>query len=139
MEEKKVSKRISSEEVVRKEETLGQVVKVQQVIDFFVLSELQHGRRYQSELEQSIVKTLENVGVSKAYLSRRLQKMAAEGHVIRNWPDDERYNRYYEISESGMNYFKNMLRDLPPRVKMAQQVYKLFEDYIWQYSKMSLK
>ena len=139
MDEGKISKRIHSDEVVRKEESLGQVVKVQQVIDFFVLSELQDGRRYQSELEQSIVKTLENVGVSKAYLSRRLQKMTEEGHVIRHWPDDERYNRYYEISESGLNYFKNMLRDLPSRVKLAQQVYKLFEDYISQYSNMNLK
>ncbi|MBH5317642.1 helix-turn-helix transcriptional regulator [Paenibacillus sp. GSMTC-2017] len=116
---------------LEKEESLGNVVKVQQVIDFFVLSELNsYGRRYQGQLEESIIKSLSNVGVAKGYLTKRLQKLSAEGYVIRQWEDDDRYNRYYEISDSGLDYFKNMMIDLPTRVKLAQKVYKQFEQYI---------
>jgi len=123
---------------LEKEESLGNIVKVQQVIDFFVLSELQKGRRYQGQLEESIISNLNNIGVAKGYLTKRLQKLSADGYVIRSWEGDDRYNRYYEVSETGLDYFKNMLRDLPDRVKLAQQVYRQFEKYISKYGSMKL-
>ncbi|RXZ77816.1 PadR family transcriptional regulator [Paenibacillaceae bacterium] len=122
---------------LEKDETLGHVVKVQQVIDFFVLSELQKGRRYQGELEQAIISQLSNVGVSKGYLTTRLQKLAAEGHVLRSWENDDRYNRFYEITDEGLIYFKKMLQELPDRVKLAQKVYQQFEDYIRRFDSMN--
>ncbi|MEF2247963.1 PadR family transcriptional regulator [Paenibacillus sp. IITD108] len=125
---------------IEKEDSLGNIVKVQQVIDFFVLSELQkYGRRYQGQLEESIIKNLSNVGVAKGYLTKRLQKLSSEGFVIREWEDDDRYNRFYEISETGIIYFKNMMRDLPERVRLAQKVYLQFEKYISQYDKLNIK
>ncbi|WP_426446706.1 PadR family transcriptional regulator [Paenibacillus sp. S-38] len=123
-----------NQDPVVKEESLGHVVKVQQVIDFMVLSELQKGRRYASEMEQWIIKSLDGVGVNDGYLSARLKKLAENGHVKREWGDDNRYNRYYEITDSGMVYFRALLSDLPDRVKLAQKVYKLFDSYVGQFA-----
>jgi len=125
---------------IEKDESLGSVVKVQEVIDFIVLSDLQkNGRLYQSQLERNIITILEGVGVNKAYLVQRLRKLAEAGHLWREWDTDRRYNRYYEITDEGLNYFKKMMKDLPVRVQRAQRVYKLFDDLIGQYNKMDLK
>ncbi len=129
-----------NEHPIEKTESLGHVVKVQQVIDFIVLSELQNGQMYASELEQRIIQTLGNhVGVNDAYLSQRLKTLAENGHVFRKWEGDSRYNRYYRITDSGMEYFKGLLRELPDRVKKAQQVYSSFDSYMSKFGKMSTK
>ncbi|MBB3113373.1 DNA-binding PadR family transcriptional regulator [Paenibacillus phyllosphaerae] len=128
-----------NENPIEKNETLGHVVKVQQVIDFIVLSYLMDGRRYHSEMEQYITKTLDGVGVNDAYFSQRLRALAESGHVQREWETDNRYNRFYEITDSGVEYFKMLLKDLPDRVKLAQRVYGLFDSYIAKFNKVNLK
>lgn len=129
-----------NENPIKKTDSLGHVVKVQQVIDFIVLSNLIQGeRRYHSEMEQFITQTLDGVGVNDAYFSQRLRALAESGHVLREWEGDNRYNRYYEITESGVEYFKGLLRDLPVRVKLAKKVYTLFDNYLAKYDKISLK
>ncbi|GKS12870.1 hypothetical protein YDYSY3_38700 [Paenibacillus chitinolyticus] len=112
---------------MNKEMTLGHVVKVQHVIDFIVLAELQKGRRYGAQLDQVITQSLNGVGVNDSYLSQRLKKLAEKGHASSKWDSDNRYNRYYDITESGIEYFKQLQRDLPERVSLAIKVYKLFE------------
>jgi PadR family transcriptional regulator PadR len=125
---------------IEKTESLGHVVKVQQVIDLIVLSYLMNnGRRYHSEMEQFITSTLGgDVGVNDAYFSQRLKALAESGHVNRQWDGDNRYNRFYTITDSGVEYLKGLLRDLPSRVKKAQQVYSLFDNYMAKFGKMNL-
>ncbi|CAM4041351.1 helix-turn-helix transcriptional regulator [Paenibacillus alkaliterrae] len=128
-----------NENPIEKQESLGYVVKVQQVIDFIVLSELQDGQLYAKELEQRIILALGgSVGVNDGYLSQRLKTLAEQGHVTRKWEGDNRYNRFYRISDAGMDYFKGLMRELPDRVKRAQQVYNRFETYMDKYGKMNL-
>ncbi|WP_169091287.1 PadR family transcriptional regulator [Paenibacillus sp. PL91] len=128
-----------NENPIEKQESLGYVVKVQQVIDFIVLSELQGGQLYAKELEQRIILALGgSVGVNDGYLSQRLKTLAEQGHVTRKWEGDNRYNRFYQITDAGMDYFKGLMRELPDRVKRAQQVYNRFETYINKYGKMNL-
>jgi PadR family transcriptional regulator PadR len=128
-----------NENPITKTESLGHVVKVQQVIDFIVLSDLMNGRRYHSEMEQFITETLGGVGVNDAYFSTRLAALTENGHVTRQWEGDNRYNRYYEITESGSDYFKKLLNDLPDRVKNAQRVYSLFDKYIEKFGTINFK
>ena len=64
-----------NENPIEKSESLGHVVKVQQVIDFIVLSDLINGQRYHSEMEQFIIQTLGGVGVNDAYFSNRLKAL----------------------------------------------------------------
>jgi PadR family transcriptional regulator PadR len=118
---------------VEKDSTLGHVIKVQQVIDFIVLSELQNGRRYGKQLDQVIIQSLNGVGVNDSYLSQRLRVLAEKGHATSQWEDDHRYNRYYEITESGLEYFNQLVKDLPERVDLALKVYKLFDKMIKKY------
>lgn len=125
-----------NENPIEKTDSLGHVVKVQQVIDFIVLSDLINGdARYHSEMEQYITKTLGGVGVNDAYFSKRLKVLTDSGHVVRRWDGDNRYNRYYRITDTGEEYFKQLLRDLPDRVKLAQKVYGLFDSYMAKYGK----
>ncbi|MFX3637344.1 MAG: PadR family transcriptional regulator [Candidatus Pristimantibacillus sp.] len=120
---------------VDKEITLGHVVKVQQVIDFMVLSELQEGRKYGKQIDQMIIQTFQGVGVNDSYLAARLKKLAEQGHTSSKWENDNRYNRFYEITDSGMEYFEQLLRELPERVDLALKVYKLFDKTIKKYDK----
>ncbi|MDF2723533.1 MAG: PadR family transcriptional regulator, partial [Paenibacillus sp.] len=110
-----------------------------QVIDFIVLSDLMRGRRYHSEMEQFITQTLDGVGVNDAYFSQRLKVLAESGHVHRQWDGDNRYNRYYDITDSGIDYFKALLRELPDRVKMAQRVYERFDQYIAKFGQVNTR
>ncbi|MDN4067681.1 helix-turn-helix transcriptional regulator [Paenibacillus vini] len=119
---------------VEKESSLGLVVKVQQVIDFIVLGELQNGRKYGKQIDQIITQALDGVGVNDSYLAQRLKKLAEKGHATSSWEDDNRYNRYYEITDSGIEYFKQLQRDLPERVELALKVYKLFEKTMKKYN-----
>lgn len=137
-----------NENPIEKSISLGHIVKVQQVIDFIVLSDLMNGQRYHSEMEQFITQTLTGgvqnslsltVGVNDAYFSQRLKLLAESGHVVRHWDGDNRYNRYYQITESGRNYFKKLLQELPDQVKLAQQVYNVFAQYIEKFNKVNLK
>jgi DNA-binding PadR family transcriptional regulator len=120
---------------IDKESSLGHVIKVQQVIDFMVLAELQDGRRYGKQLDQVITQALDGVGVNDSYLAQRLKKLAEKGHATSQWDDDNRYNRYYEITDSGLEYFNQLQRDLPERVALALKVYKLFEKTMKKYDK----
>ncbi|MBJ6360112.1 PadR family transcriptional regulator [Paenibacillus sp. GCM10012307] len=115
---------------IEKESSLGHVVKVQHVIDFLVLAELQNGRRYGKQLDRVITTALQGVGVNDSYLAQRLKKLAEKGHAASQWDDDNRYNRFYEITDSGLEYFRQLQRDLPERVALALKVYKLFENTI---------
>lgn len=126
-----------------KQVSLNNIVRVQQVIDFFVLSELQRGRLYGSELEQQIITALgkqspRNVGVNNGYLSARLKKLAEDGHVTRVWEGDNRYNRYYSITPQGNDYFKQLLKELPDQVDLAIQTYMNFKHYINRYGQVPL-
>ncbi|RAP78443.1 helix-turn-helix transcriptional regulator [Paenibacillus montanisoli] len=128
-----------NENPIEKTESFGHVVKVQQVIDFMVLSDLMGGQRYHSEMEQFITQTFNGVGVNDAYFSNRLKALFEAGHVTRHWDGDNRYNRFYRITDSGMEYFKLMLREMPERVKRAKRVYDSFDSYIEKFGKMNLK
>ncbi|KJD37498.1 helix-turn-helix transcriptional regulator [Paenibacillus sp. S33] len=126
-----------------KQISLHNIVRVQQVIDFFVLSELQRGRLYGSELEQQIIVALgkqspTNVGVNNGYLSARLKKLAEEGHVTRAWDGDNRYNRYYSITPRGHDYFKQLLKELPDQVDLAINTYTNFKHYIDRFGHIPL-
>ncbi|MCA0754202.1 PadR family transcriptional regulator [Paenibacillus sp. N4] len=128
-----------NENPIEKQESLGYVVKVQLVIDFIVLSELQDGELYAKEIEQRIIMALGGtVGVNDGYLSQRLKTLTDQGHVTRRWEGDNRYNRFYRITDSGREYFKGLMRELPERVKRAQQVYSRFNHYIDKYGKLNL-
>ena len=120
---------------IEKEQSLGQLVKVQQVIDFIVLAELQKGPRYGKQIDQVIIQTLSGVGVNDSYLAKRMKVLAEKGHATSHWEDDNRYNRYYEITDSGIEYFNQLLRDLPERVNMALNVYRLFDKTLKRYDK----
>lgn len=122
-----------SEIRLEKESSLGHVVRVQHVIDYMVLAELQHGRRYGKQIDRVITMTLQGVGVNDSYLAQRLKKLAEQGHATSRWDDDNRYNRYYEITDSGREYFNQLQRDLPERVALALKVYKLFEQTIQKH------
>jgi PadR family transcriptional regulator PadR len=129
-----------NENPTEKTHALGAVVKVQQVIDFIVLSHLlEEGRLYHSQMEQFITDTLHGVGANDAYFSQRLKVLAENGNVNRQWDGDNRYNRYYNITEKGEIYFKQLLRELPERVKLAQSVYNLFDKYISKFGNINLK
>jgi DNA-binding PadR family transcriptional regulator len=129
-----------NENPTEKTHALGAVVKVQQVIDFIVLSHLlEKGRLYHSQMEQFIVDTLQGVGANDAYFSQRLKVLAETGHVNRHWDGDNRYNRFYDITDKGEVYLKQLLGELPDRVKLAQRVYTLFDKYISKFGKMNLK
>jgi PadR family transcriptional regulator, regulatory protein PadR len=129
-----------NENPTEKKHALGYVVKVQQVIDFIVLSYLlENGRCYHSQMEQFITETLNGVGVNDAYFSQRLKALAESGHVNRRWDGDNRYNRFYDITDLGQEYLKGLLRELPDRVKLAQKVYTLFDNYMSKFGKMNLK
>ncbi|WP_195575625.1 PadR family transcriptional regulator [Paenibacillus sp. 1001270B_150601_E10] len=112
---------------IRKDESLGHVVKVQQVIDFMVLAELQKGRRYGKEIDQVIISSLGGVGVNDSYLSKRLRVLNEKGHTISYWDSDHRYFRYYEITDLGREYFNQLLKELPDRVQLALKVYQMFD------------
>lgn len=118
-----------------KETTLGYVVKVQQVIDFIVLAELQKGKRYGKQMDEAITQQLGGVGVNDAYLSTRLRKLSSLGHVIDYWDSDLRYFRFYEITDSGLEYFNQLLKDLPERVDLAQKVYSRFQSIMETYDR----
>ncbi len=118
---------------IQKDATLGSVVKVQQVIDFMVLAELQKTRHYGKQLEQAIITALDGVGVNDAYLTQRLRKLDSMGHVTAYWETDNRYFRYYEITESGVVYFEQLVKDLPERVDLALKVYQKFSAIIQKY------
>ncbi|WP_270171098.1 PadR family transcriptional regulator [Paenibacillus sp. SYP-B4298] len=118
---------------IDKESSLGHVVRVQHVIDYMVLAELQHGRRYGKQIDRVITTTLQGVGVNDSYLAQRMKKLAEKGHATSRWDDDNRYNRYYEITDSGREYFRQLQRDLPERVALALKVYKLFEQTIQKH------
>ncbi len=106
---------------VEKESTLGSVAKVQRAIDFMVLADLQKGERYGKQIDQDIIQALDGVGVNDSYLSQRLKKLAEKGHATSRWENDNRYNRYYEITPSvimakilhlEMNVFKHLVFDI---------------------------
>ncbi|BFH10990.1 hypothetical protein J6TS7_59710 [Paenibacillus dendritiformis] len=118
-----------------KEQTLGHVVKVQQVIDFIVLAELQEGRRYGKQIDQFIIQSLNGVGVNDSYLAQRLKVLAEKGHATSTWDSDNRYNRYYEITDSGLEYFAQLLKELPERVALAQKVYNQFNKMLKKYDR----
>ncbi|QQZ64681.1 helix-turn-helix transcriptional regulator (plasmid) [Paenibacillus sonchi] len=98
-----------------------------------VLAELQKGRRYGKQMDQAIIHALDGVGVNDGYLSTRLRKLSSLGHVSDYWDSDQRYFRYYEITESGLEYFQQLLRDLPERVDLALKVYLKFQSIILKY------
>lgn len=116
-----------------KDESLGHLIKVQQFIDFMVLAELQKGRFYGKQLEEAIIKALDGVGVNDGYLSTRLRKLASLGHVSDYWDSDQRYFRFYEITDSGIEYFQQLVRDLPEKVTLAIKVYSKVEKILRKY------
>ncbi|WP_240422039.1 PadR family transcriptional regulator [Paenibacillus periandrae] len=117
-----------------KHETLGSVVKVQQVIDFMVLGVLQQqGKQYNNQMEQFILRKLDGTGVNNAYLTTRLQFLYDKGYVIRWWEGDKRYNRFYSVTDSGVTYFLQLKRELPERVELAQKVYRQFDAYLREF------
>lgn len=115
---------------IRKDESLGHVVKVQQVIDFMVLAELKKGRRYGKEIDQVIIASLGGVGVNDSYLSKRLRVLNEKGHTISYWDSDHRYFRYYEITDLGREYLNQLLKELPDRVSLALKVYQMFDQQL---------
>ncbi|NHN34740.1 PadR family transcriptional regulator [Paenibacillus agricola] len=118
----------------QKHETLGSVVKVQQVIDFMVLGVLQQqGKQYNNQMEQFILRKLDGTGVNNAYLTTRLQFLFDKGHVDRWWDGDKRFNRFYSITGSGVTYFLQLKLELPERVELAQKVYRQFDSYIHEF------
>ena len=122
----------NSEDKMVKTNSLGHIVKVQQVMDFMVLTELRHGRRYGKQLDLMITKSLGGVGVNDSYLAQRLKVLAEKGHVKSQWESDNRFNRFYEITDSGNEYLEQLKRDLPERVEIALKVYKRFEAFMNQ-------
>lgn len=119
-----------------KETSLGYVVKVQQVIDFMVLAELQKGPRYGKQLDQMITDTFQGVGVNDSYLAQRLGKLAENGHATWKWEDpDRRYNKTYRITETGEEYFRMLQQDLPDRVALAVKVYSIFDKTIKKFDR----
>lgn len=123
-----------NQDPIEKEMSLGHIVRVQQVIDFIVLAELQKGRRYGKQIYQVIIEELGGVGVNDSYLAQRLKNLAEKGHAISWWESDNRYNRYYEITDSGIEYFNQLVRDLPERVELALSVYKAFDKLIKKHA-----
>lgn len=111
------------------DETLGHVITVQQVINFIVLSELQHGRQHEAVIEQSVSKQLIEVG-ELVDLKKTIQRLEGEGLLIRT-PNGE--DRYVEMTDAGRDCLNDMLKDLPGRLELVYKVYTLF-DRIGRYS-----
>ncbi|WP_150274056.1 PadR family transcriptional regulator [Paenibacillus tepidiphilus] len=125
--------RHASEDKIPKDTTFGAVIKVQQVIDFMALSELKKGTRFGKQIDQTILRSFNGVGVNDSYLAARLKVLAEKGHATSEWDKDNRFNRFYKITPSGEEYFEQLLRELPDRVDLAIRVYKQFEDILRKF------
>lgn len=121
------------EDKVAKDTTFGAVVKVQQVIDFMALAELRKGTRYGKQIDQTILRSFNGVGVNDSYLAARLKVLAEKGHATSEWDKDNRFNRFYSITPSGEEYFEQLLRELPEKVELAIRIYKQFENILLKY------
>lgn len=131
---------MNPEKLIKPEETLGNVVKVYEVLEYIVLAELMKKNDYAQNLEQTIIKSLDNVGVNKGFLSQRLTSMIESGKVEKIGTDPFHKSRQLlRITEEGIDYFKRIASELPEKVKLAKRTYAAFEMYMDQYGSLSLK
>jgi DNA-binding PadR family transcriptional regulator len=114
-----------------KENKVSRILKVQELIDFFVLGEIQEKPKYVRELDEAMVKKLSNIGVNVSYMSRRIDFLSKEGYVERFWEhEDKRYNHYCKITPAGITYFNMLLTGVPDKVKLALKFYQSLDHYI---------
>ncbi|SDP29731.1 hypothetical protein SAMN04487897_1695 [Paenibacillus sp. yr247] len=131
---------MNPEKLIKPDERLGNVVKVYEVLEYIVLAELMKKNDYAQNLEQTIIKSLANVGVNKGFLSQRLTSLIESGKVEKIGTDpDHRSRQLLRITEAGIEYFKRIASELPAKVKLAKKTYTAFEAYMDQYATMSLK
>lgn len=118
----------------KKRTKVSQILKVQELIDFYVLGEIQDEPRYVRQLDESMVATLKQ-GVNVSYMSRRIDFMHDQGYLGRYWDDDyKRYNHYCRISNDGLAYFKKMMLSVPSKVQEAIHFYQSLDKYVKRFT-----
>lgn len=129
----------SHNESKAKDKKVSRILQVQELIDFYVLSEILEGPKYQFQLDDDMArKHFEGVGVNISYLSRRIAFMREEGFLEQYWDDDvKRGRRYCRITDRGRDYLKLMLRDIPGKVSDALKFYNNLNRYLKKFSKMN--
>ncbi|RUS44998.1 PadR family transcriptional regulator [Cohnella sp. AR92] len=132
---------MNPKKLVDKDETLGNIVKVSEILEYIVLAELMtHGPTFQQNLEQRIIEVLDRVGVNKGYLSQRTSKLIETGKVEHVGIDPEHRSRHFlSITEDGVDYLKKLMQEVPGKVEIAMRTYNAFETYMKKYAKMPLK
>jgi len=131
---------VNPEKLIKPEETLGKVVKVYEVLEYIVLAELMKKDDYAQNLEQTIIKSLANVGVNKGFLSQRLHSLIESGKIEKIGTDPtHRSRQLLRITQVGADYFKFIASELPAKVTLAKKTYTAFEKYMDQFATMSLK
>jgi len=132
---------VNPKKLIDKEHTLGNVVKVFEILEYIVLAELYtHGPNFQQQLEQRIITILGGVGVNKGFLSQRINSLLSSGKIEDTGIDPNHRSRHIlKITPEGVNYLKDIMKDVPQKLKLALSTYTAFEKYMTQYGKMSLK
>ena len=124
----------------KKDMMMGRIFKVQELIDFFVLSEIFNGPQYIGYLDEQLTVKLGNgnMGVSQSYLCERVSALAEKGFIKRSWNDEERYNRLCFITDAGQDYLRNHVREIPGKIAAAEKLYKNLKQYMKRFDNWDL-
>ncbi len=115
---------------VIKDAKVGRILQVQEIIDFFVLSEIMETPRYLQELDSRMVLFFKGVGVNLSYMSRRIAFMREKGYLVQQWDDPvNRVKHYCRITDAGREYFMMMLRDIPGKIENGLSFYQSISEY----------
>ncbi|SED08480.1 hypothetical protein [Paenibacillus sp. GP183] len=131
---------MNPKKLIAKTDTLGNIVKVQEIIEYIILAELMtKGATYLQDLEQRIIAYLDGVGANTGYLSQRTTKMIATGKIERIGTDPQHRSRQLlRITPEGIDYLKKVMVDASHRVSLAKKTYSAFETYMDKFNKMPL-
>jgi PadR family transcriptional regulator PadR len=116
-------------------EKVSRILQVSELIDFFVLAEILETPRYVRQLDDSMTSKLNKIGVNLSYMSRRIVELESKGKLTRYWEDENRYNHYCKITDDGVIYLKQLLKDIYPKIDKAISFYEALGKYADKFSK----
>ncbi|MDP5276146.1 PadR family transcriptional regulator [Chengkuizengella axinellae] len=116
-----------------KKDTLGNIIKIQPMLDFIILAELQKSSQNLVNLSEQIVKIFDGFGVNTGYLSQRITKLVEGGHIEKKPDRKNRLIVHLIITEDGKVYFKKLSDELPDSISKALFIYSTFQKYLTDF------